>query len=156
MTEKKTWTPIVVVILVGIVFQVILSFAESPDTPNRAVIEFAQAYFDFDPEMENRLCSEITESDQFSPVKKYIAQVHDSAAEQGYSPIFFISTLKHAQTETIKKDDTSAQIRLTATRKYWLRSLFTGEKFEVDEVFDLVREGSRWKVCGDPFGMVSG
>jgi hypothetical protein len=155
MSGKSGSTIFTLTILLGLFLQVVFVFADSVDTPNKAASEFAQAYFGLDPEMETRLCGEIAERES-NPVTAYLNRVHDDAVQQGYAANYFRSRLKHVETHTIKKDETEAQIRLIGTRKYCLRSFFTGETYQVDEVLTLVREGAKWKVCGNPFNLISG
>jgi hypothetical protein len=151
--KYKSAITIVAVILIGIALQVIFGFAELKDTPNKAAAEFAQAYYKFDPDMKERLCSKLLEDPEKDYVANYIHRKHHKAKDRGYSLNYLKTGLKDISTTTLSRDENSAVIELKAESKYALRTFFTGERFEVHETFELVKEDDQWKVCGNPFNI---
>jgi hypothetical protein len=150
--EKRSTLIIGLTVLLGILFQVVLVLVDRVDSPSRAVVEFSQAYFQFDPSMSERLCSQSLGDGDI--IDDYLAAAAKEARNRGYSLNFTKSKLYHVQTEYLgEKGEEQAKVLLTAERKSPLRSFFTGESHEVKEVFDLVKEGEKWKVCGQPFAL---
>ncbi|NNG00443.1 MAG: hypothetical protein HKM93_13740 [Desulfobacteraceae bacterium] len=151
----------VIVILLGIFLQIFLIQADSMDSPSRAVIEFSKAYFTFDTDMSDRLCSRILENEDV--IGDYIYNAGQEASAKGYDIGFLKQSLSHIHTEIVEPDDTSVRIHLTAKRRTginpaftWVATLFRlGQTHEVDEYIDVVQEDGQWKVCGSPFSLLT-
>ena len=138
---------IAVVVVLAVLLQVIFVFADSADSPNKAVVEFAKAYYRFDPAMAERLCKEV-DSDG-TQVDRYVYQAQINAHDRGFSTFYLKSKLYDIRTTALAQDDQKAQVQLTADRKPPLKSFFSKERYSVDQVFNLVKEERKWKVC-DP------
>lgn len=155
--DKSVAIPLILVVLVGIVFQAIFIGIESKDTPNKAVIEFAQAYFKLDPSMSERLCDEMKVVDDVDMVDQHIFQVTEEGKNRGFEKNFVRSKLYHIDTYTLSKSNTQAQIRLTGKRRAHINSVYKiiaqifclGATHEVDKTFNVIKEGGKWKVCTD-------
>jgi len=149
--KYKSAISIALVILLGIALQVVFVFAETKDTPNKAAVEFAEAYFKFDPAMKYMLCGKLCDDQEQDHVAIYIHESSMRARDLGYNLSYLKTGLKDIMTTTLARDENSATIEFKAKSKYALRTFFTGDKFEVHHKFDMIKEDGRWKVCGNPF-----
>jgi hypothetical protein len=149
--KYKSAISIALVILLGIALQVVFVFAEGKDTPNKAAVEFAEAYFKFDPAMKDMLCSDLADSQEQDYVGIYIYEGLRRAKDLGYSLNYIKTGLKDISTNTLELDENRATVELKAKSKYALRTFFTGDKFNVHHNLQLVKEDGKWKVCGNPF-----
>lgn len=143
-------------IILGIFVQVLLVFADTQDSPNKAAVEFTKAYFAFDKAvMSDRLCESSKVVDDVDVVGKYVYDAMQEANARGYSLGCYVKNkLYHLETETISADHEKAQIRLTAERKSPIRTFFSkGDISEVEEIIEVVKEDGKWKVCGNPFSL---
>jgi hypothetical protein len=152
--KYKSAISIALVILLGIALQVVFVFAEGKDTPNKAAVEFAEAYFKFDPAMKDMLCSELADNQEQDYVGMYIYEGFKRAKDLGYSVNYIKTGLKDIATNTLELNENSAIIELKAKSKYALRTFFTGDNFEVHHNLEMVKEDGKWKVCGNPFFIV--
>jgi len=162
MKENNWSTPIVLVVLAGIVLQVLFIFAAGQSAPHRTAKAFAKAYFKIDPAMTRYLCADLKGDEEQNPVADYRYRRFDEARQQGFAPGFMKSALYHLETETeMAADGDQATVRVTAERRTainpiyaWVAKLFyIGDSHPVDERLELVREDGAWKVCGNPFGL---
>lgn len=149
--KYKSAISIALVILLGIALQVVFVFAEAKESPNKVAVEFAEAYFKFDPAMKHMLCSKLSDSQEKDYVANYIHESSMRAKDLGYNLSYLKTGLKDIKTNTLASDENSATIELKAKSKYALRTFFTGDKFEVYHKFDMIKEDGKWKVCGNPF-----
>ena len=159
MEETSKGISITLAVLLGIFLQVLFAFADTKDTPDKAVIEFAQAYFGFDESMTDRLCEASAVVDEISVTEQYIQDAKEKAGSLGYSLWYMKEKLYHVDTHTISMEEyKSAKVRLTAERKPPLRSFFTRRSSHVDQVLDVVydEKSKKWKVCGDFFSLSEG
>lgn len=153
MEQNNKVVAIVLTVLLGVFFQVLFVFADNQDTPNKAVVEFAKAYYKFDPSMSERLCSDVRTVEDVDVVSDYIYKAKQRAETLGYSLFYIKEKLYHVETYTVSKDHERAQIQLVCERKPPLKSFFTGEIYHVNKIYDVVKEEGKWKVCGNPFSM---
>ncbi len=152
----KSAVTITLTILLGIGLQVVFALSETTDTPGKAAVEFAQAYFHNDPDMRKRLCADLLESGEGDLVAAHITRNIWQADERGFSLCFLGDRVKHINTKTLSVTRDKAVLEVEATLKNSLRSFFTGEEaYEVHEQFQMVKEDGQWKVCGNPF-MIAG
>jgi hypothetical protein len=150
--KYKSAISIALVILLGIIIQVVFVFAYTKETPNKVAVEFAEAYFKFDPAMKDMLCSSLANQEQ-DYVTIYIQESFNRAKDLGYNLSYLKTGLKDIETNTLARDEDSAIIELKAKSRYALRTFFRGDRFEVNQKLDLVKEDGKWKVCGNPFLM---
>jgi len=147
-------TGAILIIVIAFFLQVLFVYADTNDTPNKAVAEFAKAYFGLDSSMADRLCQESLIVDGVNVVDKYIDSVTTKAKAEGYRPFFVKNFLYHVQTNTISKDANNAKIKLACEVKHPLRAFFTKENSrKIDETIDLIKVDDKWKVCGDVFSL---
>jgi hypothetical protein len=158
-TKFLTFTTIV---LAGLVLQVVLAVAERRDSPERAAVEFAEAYFWLDESMGNHLCKTLQGGPDGSVVKDYLQRAGDEARAMGFERSYMKQALYEIHTQTdIKKAD-SAEVHLKAVRKRVInpvfsviaRIFFVAEPHPVEATLDMVKEDGRWKVCGRPLALV--
>lgn len=144
---------VTLILLLSLFLQIMFGFADVRDTPNKAVAEFAKAYFRFDPSMSDRLCEEAKTADDKNVVEQYIDRAVKEAAERGYSLFYMKESLYHVETHLLNENATSAEVRLVCQTKPPLQSFFTKKSSEVDETLKLKKEKGVWKVCGRPFSL---
>ncbi|QTA93798.1 hypothetical protein [Desulfonema magnum] len=158
MGESRKGIAITLVILLGIFLQVLLAFGDEQDSPNKAVVEFAEAYFWVDGEtMNDRLCDASKIVDDVDMTDRYVYLAEKKAKLLGYGLFYTKEKLYHVETYTISKDHEKAQIRLVAERKPPLQSFFTRRPAKkVDETINVIKEGNKWRVCGSPFSLHEG
>lgn len=156
MARSNMVISIALSILLGICLQVLLVFADTQDSPNKAAVEFAQAYFAFDKAtMSERLCESSKSVDDVNIVSKYINEARQEANARGYNLGCYVKNkIYHLETETVSREGDKITIRITGERKSPLRTFFSkGDINEVDEVLELVKEDGNWKICGNPFSL---
>ncbi|MDF1591545.1 MAG: hypothetical protein P1P89_08545 [Desulfobacterales bacterium] len=159
MVKYKLYVPVAVAVFLGIILQVILILADCTPTPGRAAVEFAKAFYRIDPAMSSLLCSKNLEMDEGSVVEKYIQSVTQEARDRGFGLNNMKYMLYHIETHTRRIDDTTAEVKLTATRKVSINPIYAlvakffliGETYKVDELILVVKEDGLWKVCDGLF-----
>lgn len=156
MTTNEKFIPIMMTLIIGLSLQLLFIIPDSKDTPSRAVTEFAKAYFKADETMADRLCDESKYKDGVNLVARYINAKKQDATERGLSMFYLRDKLYNVRTYAVKRDGDSAEIKLTAERKPPLKAFFTKEDYRpVSEVFTVVNDDGKWKVCGNVFGMLA-
>jgi hypothetical protein len=71
------------------------------------------------------------------------------------------SALYHVKTDTVQKNDTEAEVHLTAFRRTAINSVFLftaklfdlGSPYPVEETIRMMKEDGRWKVCSPVFDL---
>jgi hypothetical protein len=158
-TKFLTFTSI---ILVALVLQVLLAVVERKDSPERAAVEFTEAYFWLDKSMGQWLCKSLQGGPESDVVQGYLERVGDTARAMGFERSYMKQALYEVHTHTAKKDAGSALVELRAVRKRVInpifsvvaRIFFVGESHPVEATLDMVKEDGRWKVCGRPLSLV--
>ena len=152
------------VVIVALVLQVGLIFADRHDSPGKAAVEFSKAYFKQNGCMAYRLCSEVLADEETDVVGDYINRVADEARTNGFKPSWMRMALSHIEVATEMLDENTAEVHLTSSR---MRSpnpvfgvvskiFFLGQSYEVEETLTVVKEDDGWKVCGQPFSLIEG
>jgi hypothetical protein len=150
------------IIMLALILQVVLAVADQRDNPEKAAVEFAEAYFWLDPSMADRLCKDLIQGET-SPVQDYLRRIDQEARSLGYEFNYMKQGLYHIQTQTTLKDANSAVVTLKGERRRTInpvfglvaRWFFMGEVHPVEATLELVKEGDRWKVCGKPWRLVA-
>ncbi len=161
MEQGSKLTAIVCVVFMGLVLQAVLSCIPPKDSPTRTAREFTKAYYMLDPEMSKWLCKELVENEDVDPVDDYIYAMSEEARLEGYKPSFKRSTLYHLKIEEVARDDASAKMIITATRKRCINPAYAivakffllGNTYDVKETLELIKEDGKWKVSGAPFDL---
>jgi hypothetical protein len=150
------------IIMLALILQVVLAVADQRDNPEKAAVEFAEAYFWLDPAMADRLCRDLTGDSESNAVQNYLQRVDQEARSLGYEFNFMKQGLFHIDARTTLKDADTAVVTLKGERRRTInpvfglvaRWFFMGETHPVQETLELVKEGGSWKVCGKPFRLV--
>jgi hypothetical protein len=162
MERNNMSTPIVLVILAGILLQVLLIFGDSRPLPHRTAIAFSKAYFQLDPVMGKLLCTDLRGDEEADPVTLLRERRFDEARERGFPFGMMRANLYHVDSHTeFSEDGDQARVRITAVRRTavnpiyaWVARLFSiNETHHLEETLELVKEEGAWKVCGNPFGL---
>ncbi|MBW2218252.1 MAG: hypothetical protein JRF40_01970 [Deltaproteobacteria bacterium] len=152
--QKIRLAPIISALVIGAALQVLFIFPDIKDTPNKAVIEFATAYFKVDKSMGNRLCDERKTVNGTDVVEEYIQIKTKEARDRGLSMFYLKDKLYNIRTKSAKRDKSSVEIRLTAEVKPPLKSFFTNEDYrQIDEIIKVINDNGKWKVCGRLFSL---
>ena len=160
MTTVSTWIKLVLVVLLGIFIQALLILADCKDTPDKAVVQFAKAYFMLDNSMPERLCKEMATAEE-DVLDHYNQRVTQEARDRGFGINYLKSKLYHIKTHIISKNETKATIRITCDRRVSINPLYAGiakifnigGTYPLDETVDVVREDGKWKICGEVFAL---
>ena len=160
--EKNNSTALALTILLGLLVQVLFSFADSCDTPGKTVVAFSKAYFKLDPAYADYLCSDISGNEDFV-ADSYVYGKSSEAAQRGFNAAYMKSALFDIRTQTIDQSENSAVIRIQAKRRSAINPVYfvigklfhLGKTHPVDETVELVRENGKWRVCGGAFGLAN-
>ena len=158
-TKFLTFTSI---IMLALILQVVLAVADQRDNPEKAAVEFAEAYFWLDPSMADRLCKDLTQDAEGNAVQNYLQRVDQKARSLGYEFDYMKQGLYHIDAKASMKDADTAVVTLKGERRRTInpvfglvaRWFFMGETHPVEETLELVREAGSWKVCGKPFQLL--
>jgi hypothetical protein len=157
-TRFLTFTSI---LMLALILQVVLAVADQRDTPEKAAVEFAEAYHWLDPSMADRLCAGLA-GGKAAAVEGYLQRTRDEARSLGYELDYMKQGLYHVETRTALKDENTAEVLLKGDRRRTINPVYglvarwfaVGEVHPVQETLTLVREGDSWKVCGKPFRLL--
>jgi hypothetical protein len=161
MQQGSRLFTIIAVLVIGVMLQIMLVFADQREAPAKTAVAFSKAYFGLDPAMVKYLCSAYTANEQGDLVADYLNRVVDDASVVGFDRNYMRSRLYSVHTEIISQSDSEAEVRILAERKRNINPLYTvvgrlfsiGETYSVDETLKLVKEDGRWKVCGRAFSL---
>ncbi|MBW2556998.1 MAG: hypothetical protein JRE07_08890 [Deltaproteobacteria bacterium] len=161
MIQLSRSVGIILVLIVGFLVQVLFSLADQRDTPNKAVVEFSKAYFQLDRSMADRICQKQLTTDDVDIVDQHLYLAAKEANERGFDINFIKNKLYHIETETLSKNDTTAKIRITGKTRVAINHVYPivaqlfniGATHEVNQTFNVIKEDSQWKVCGNLFSL---
>lgn len=155
MTQDNKRSTFTKVFLLAVFFQVIFVFADTRDTPGKAVVEFARMYYQLDSAMASRLCDELALDEENNVVSAFIQSTTKQANERGYDVSYMKKSLYNVKTHTLKMNSSSAEIRITGDMKKGINPLFAyvgklfflGKTTSLDQTVNVIKEGGKWKVC---------
>jgi hypothetical protein len=155
MSTLRNLSAFLGVLVIAVVLQLIFVSVERRETPEKAAVDFAKAYFQLNPDMEDRVCQALLE--EADPVEQLLQGARVEARQRGFETSFLKSQLFHVRTSVVEKGDESARVRLLGERKtaihpafaYFAKMWGIGETYHEDTVFDLVLEDGKWKVCDE-------
>jgi hypothetical protein len=150
------------IIMLGLILQVVLAVADQRDNPEKAAVEFAEAYFWLDPSMADRLCKDLVQNTEKNSVNDYLQRTDQTARALGYEFNYMKQGLYHINVQASMKGANTAVVTLKGERRRTInpvfglvaRWFFMGETHPVEETLDLVKENGSWKVCGKPFQLL--
>ncbi len=157
-TRFLTFTSI---LMLALILQVVLAVADQRDTPEKAAVEFAEAYYRLDPSMADRLCTNLAPG-KAAVVEGYLQRIQDEARALGYELDYMKQGIFHIQTGVTATGENTAEVQLKGDRRRTINPVYglvarwfaVGEVHPVQETLTLVREGGSWKVCGKPFRLL--
>lgn len=160
-TRFLTFTSI---LMLALILQVVLAVADQRDTPEKAAVEFAEAYFWLEPAMAERLCRELAPSAKADPVAAFLERKNREARASGFAPHYLKQGLYHVDVRTLENDGETARVLLRGERRRTINPVYglvarwfgVGETHSVEETLLLKKEAGTWKVCGRPFGLLEG
>lgn len=149
------------IIILALILQGLLIIHETRETPERAAVEFARAYFWLDPAMAERLCSELRRTEAADPTDAFLQRIGDEARALGFGFDYMKQQLSDVDARTLSQRDGRAEVLFTATRRRAINPLFgsIGAVFDltkphrIEATLKLQKEDGRWKVCGRPFAL---
>ena len=152
---------LVTVIMIGTLLQIILAAGDNRDTPYGAAIAFSKAYFGLCPELAQTMANNGVNTDEIDVADAYLHSQSLEAAARGYHISRLRKMLYSIHTETIAQDASTATVHIRGTTRIAINPLygFVGKIFfltsptDVEETINLVKEGSKWKVSGQPFAL---
>ena len=161
MDSGGKFLSITAVIVVAVMLQVFLVVTENQETPAKAAVDFAKAYYKQDASMADRLCQDILADEEVDSVDGHINQVADEAASMGFAPNWKRMALGFVKTKTHMVDENTAEVTIKASMRRNINPLFyivsriffLGETYHMEETLTLVKEDNFWKVCGEPLAM---
>lgn len=161
MAQDNRRGAFLMVFVIAFILQVIFIYADTRDTPALAVVEFSRMYYQLDPAMSARLCSDLAQNEEKNVVATYIQNTASQARELGYDVNYMKSTLFNIKTYILKSNGDSAEIRITADMKKGIHPLFAyvgrlfslGKTTPLDQTVNVVKEGGKWKVCEGFFSL---
>jgi hypothetical protein len=150
------------IIVLALILQVVLAVADQRDNPEKAALEFAQAYFWLDPAMADRLCKDLSGGSEKNAAQAYLQRIDQEARSLGFEFDYMKQGLFHVDANATMTGTDSAVVSLKGERRRTINPVFglvarwfdLSERHPVEETLNLVREGGRWKVCGKPFQLV--
>jgi hypothetical protein len=161
MVRLSKGAGIILVLIIGLLVQLLFSVADAIDTPNKAVVQFSKAYFNLDKSMAKKICKERLASEDVDVIDQYIYLSAKEAKDRGFGINFMKNKLYHIETETLSKKENEAQIRITGKIRVSINPVYAivaklfniGATHEVDEIFNVIKEDGKWKVCGSLFSL---
>lgn len=155
MAQDNKRSAFTTVFLFAFFFQIVFVFADTRDTPGKAVVEFARMYYQIDPTMATRLCDELALDEEVNVVASYIQSTKKQANERGFDLSYMKNSLYNVKTHTLKMDAGSAEIRITGEMKKGINPLyayvgklfFLGKTTPLDQTVNVIKENGKWKVC---------
>jgi hypothetical protein len=150
------------IIVLALILQVVLAVADQRDNPEKAALEFAQAYFWLDPAMADRLCKDLSGGSEKNAAQAYLQRIDQEARSLCFEFDYMKQGLFHVDANATMTGTDSAVVSLKGERRRTINPVFglvarwfdLSERHPVEETLNLVREGGRWKVCGKPFQLV--
>jgi hypothetical protein len=161
MRNKWMLPSIIIVIICGVILQGLLCLADGKDSPEKAAVEFAKAYYGLDGAMSDMLCDELKTADDVNIVDEYLDSMADKAKSRGFGVDCFRYGLVKTRTQTISKNEAEAAVRITGKKKVKINPIYMfvakifdlGATTQFDKTINLVKEDGAWKVCGDLFAL---
>ncbi len=152
---------LITVVIIGTLLQIILTAGDSRDTPYGAAVAFSKAYFGLCPELAETMANNGINADEVDVADAYLYSKSVEAADRGYPISRLNKMFYNIHTKTVAQDASTATVHISGTTRIAINPLygFVGKLFfltsptDVEETIDLVKEGGKWKVAGQPFAL---
>jgi len=152
---------IITVVILGSLLQVILTAVDTRETPYGTAIAFSKAYFGLCPDLAQTMANNGINADEVDVAEAYLYSKSVEAADRGYQIKRLSKMLYNIHTKTVAQDASTATVHISGTTRYAINPVFgfVGKLFfitsptDVEETIDLVKEGGKWKVAGQPFDL---
>ena len=152
---------LVSVIMIGTLVQIILAAGDTRETPYGAAVAFSKAYFGLCSDLAMRMANNGLNEDEVSVADAYLHSKYVEAASRGYQISRLKKMLYNIHTKTISRDASTATVHITGTTRISINPLygFVGKLFfltsptNIEETLEMVKEGDKWKVSGQPFAL---
>ena len=161
MKSIGKYSPLVVAVIFGLIFQGIFIKADKTDTPHKAAYKFAKGYYLLDKDaMIEQLCKAGISNDA---VGDYLFYIEKTAAGRGFDLKYMKSHLYKTHLSLIENTGEKASIKITGKRRTAINPVFEivavlfgfGHPQDVDGLIELIKENDQWKVCGETFELMS-
>ncbi len=163
MANQGKYSAWILVLILAVCLQIVFVVADCKESATTTAIEFTNAYFMLDTELNDFVCQDLAGDDEASATAAYLQSMSDEAREMGFGTGMVRKKIYHVETETIAQDAETATIHIKGHHRTCIHPVFTwvaklfrlGRAHEFEETLKLVKEDGKWKVCGAPFGLVS-
>ncbi len=143
------------VLLIGAALQLLLIQADSIDTPERAALEFMEAYYGINAAMSERLCKASISDGERNFVEEHIKKIEIDADERGYAANYMRHRLFDVETYAKIKNTENVEIRIKADKYRCARAVYPyiarifgmGKVEKIDRKLNLIKKDGKWKVC---------
>jgi len=152
---------LITVVIIGSLLQIILAAADTRETPYGAAIAFSKAYFGLCPDLAQTMANNGINADEVDVADAYLYSKSVEAAGRGYPTNRLSKMFYNIHTKTIAQGASTATVHISGTTRFAINPVFgfVGKLFfltsptDVEETIDLVKEGGKWKVAGQPFAL---
>jgi hypothetical protein len=152
---------LVTVVMIGSLLQIILAAGDTRETPYGAAIAFSKAYFGLSPDLAQTMANNGINADEVDVAEAYLYSKSVEAADRGYDISRLRRMFYNIHTKTIAQDAATATVHISGTTRIAINPVFgfVGKLFfltsptDVEETIELVKEGGKWKVAGQPFAL---
>ncbi len=152
---------LITVVIIGTLLQIILAAGDTREAPYEATIAFSKSYFGLCPDLAETMANNGINADEVDVADAYLYSKSVEAAGRGYPTNRLSKMFYNIHTKTIAQDASTATVHISGTTRIAINPLygFVGKLFfltsptDVEETIDLVKEGGKWKVAGQPFAL---
>ena len=152
---------LITVVIIGTLLQIILAAGDTRETPYGAAIAFSKAYFGLCPDLAQTMANNGINADEVDVADAYLYSKSVEAAGRGYPTNRLSKMLYNIHTKTIAQGASTATVHISGTTRFAINPVFgfVGKLFfltsptDVEETINLVKEGGKWKVAGQPFAL---
>ncbi len=145
------------VIFAGAVLQLLFIAVDNRDTPDRAAVKFIRACYALNESTLNQLCT-AKQPDDTDLTADYLNNIDRKAAELGFDRNYMRMQLTNIRAETIRRDDITAKVKISAGMKRCIHPVFTifarlfriGKTYQLEQTVNLIKKDGIWKVSDNP------
>ncbi|MDL2269230.1 hypothetical protein LJC71_02935 [Desulfosarcina sp. OttesenSCG-928-A07] len=153
------WWVLALVLAAGL--QAAFICADSKQTATEAAIDFSKAWLRLDPKMDQYLCDELRNKSEGGMIADTLYARTEDARLRGFDVGMARQSILHIETRVLAHDGDTATIYVKGTSRTCIHPVFTyvarlfriGKIHTFEETLSLIKENSRWKICGAPYGL---